>query len=161
MSISAEEIEPFSISDNNMTSIQRKDRNEFRQQLWKKVLLAVGIIAMLIVLLFQIFGGRDTHTNVASPQLPELRSPSKSEAKETVTAVDEGRLFVFNLSNLKEGATGEITIRTRPSWAPKGVEQFEKLVDSGFFNGCRFFRVVKNFIVQFGINVRSSNYAAK
>lgn len=67
---------------------------------------------------------------------------------------EDGRLITFELASLKAGATGTITIRTRPSWAPIGVGRFHELVDSGFFNECRFFRVVNNFIVQFGISVR-------
>lgn len=42
--------------------------------------------------------------------------------------------------------------RTRPSWAPLGEKRFIELVESGFFSGCRFFRVVPNFMVQIGLN---------
>jgi Cyclophilin type peptidyl-prolyl cis-trans isomerase/CLD len=156
MSKSAEEIEPFSISDDDMTIVHKKDKNESKQQLLKKAVVMTVFITIALVVLFEIFGGgQDSRGNMTSPQSPQIRSPSVSDEKEGEIP-EEGRLFIFNLANLKEGATGEITIRTRPSWAPKGVEQFESLVDSGFFDGCRFFRVVKNFIVQFGINVRSS-----
>jgi len=67
---------------------------------------------------------------------------------------DEGsRIFTFELSNLKDGKSGTIKIRTRPSWAKLGAEHFHKLIDDyGFYDECRFFRVVPNFIVQFGIN---------
>ena len=38
------------------------------------------------------------------------------------------------------------------AWAPKGADRFYNLVKYGYFDGNRFFRVVKNFMVQFGIN---------
>jgi peptidyl-prolyl cis-trans isomerase A (cyclophilin A) len=38
------------------------------------------------------------------------------------------------------------------SWAPKGADRFYNLVKYGFFDNCRFFRVMPNFMVQYGIN---------
>ena len=38
------------------------------------------------------------------------------------------------------------------AWAPKGADRFYNLVKYGYFDGKRFFRVVQNFMVQFGIN---------
>jgi len=37
-------------------------------------------------------------------------------------------------------------------WAPIGEERFVTLAESKFFDGCRAFRVLPGFIVQFGIN---------
>lgn len=65
-----------------------------------------------------------------------------------------GRLIEFEIGNLDgiTGNTGSFTIRTEPEWAPRGVERFAELTDQSFWDGCRFFRVVPNFVVQFGIN---------
>ena len=38
------------------------------------------------------------------------------------------------------------------AWAPRGADRFYNLVKYGFFDDCRFFRVVPRFMVQFGIN---------
>jgi cyclophilin family peptidyl-prolyl cis-trans isomerase len=65
--------------------------------------------------------------------------------------VEEGRLFTIELSSLKEGATGSIVIRTKPSWAPIGVEHLHQLIDANYFENAKFFRVIPNFMVQFGI----------
>jgi len=67
---------------------------------------------------------------------------------------EEGRLVLFEVSYLDGvvGRSGSFILRTRPSWAPIGVARFEELVNEGFYEGCRSFRVLPNFIVQFGIN---------
>ncbi len=43
-------------------------------------------------------------------------------------------------------------VEINPDWAPIGAARFRELVDASFFTECRFFRVIKNFMVQFGIN---------
>jgi peptidyl-prolyl cis-trans isomerase A (cyclophilin A) len=47
---------------------------------------------------------------------------------------------------------GDFTIEVHRSWAPRGADRFYNLAKSGFFNGAKFFRVVPNFVVQFGIS---------
>ncbi len=51
-----------------------------------------------------------------------------------------------------ETSTGDFVIKVHREWAPRGADRFYSLVKSGFFDGCRFFRVVPGFMVQFGIN---------
>lgn len=45
---------------------------------------------------------------------------------------------------------GTIVIELYPKVAPKTVENFETLVNKGFYNGLEFFRVVPGFVVQTG-----------
>ncbi|MFQ5734521.1 MAG: peptidylprolyl isomerase [Planctomycetaceae bacterium] len=47
---------------------------------------------------------------------------------------------------------GDFTVHVDRSWAPKGADRFYDAVKKGFYNECRFFRVVPRFVVQFGIN---------
>jgi peptidyl-prolyl cis-trans isomerase A (cyclophilin A) len=37
-------------------------------------------------------------------------------------------------------------------WAPRGADRFYELVKDGYFDDGRFFRVLKHFVVQFGLN---------
>ncbi|HEX4809785.1 MAG TPA: peptidylprolyl isomerase [Bryobacteraceae bacterium] len=47
---------------------------------------------------------------------------------------------------------GDVTILVHRSWSPLGADHFYQLVNLGFYNGNRFFRVVPDFVVQFGMN---------
>jgi peptidyl-prolyl cis-trans isomerase A (cyclophilin A) len=47
---------------------------------------------------------------------------------------------------------GPVIVEVHRDWAPQGVDRFYQLVQSGFFTEARFFRVVPDFVVQFGIN---------
>ena len=47
---------------------------------------------------------------------------------------------------------GPFVVEVHRDWAPQGVDHFFTLVKLGFYDGNRFFRYVRGFIVQFGIN---------
>jgi peptidyl-prolyl cis-trans isomerase A (cyclophilin A) len=47
---------------------------------------------------------------------------------------------------------GTFVIEVHRDWAPNGADRFYNLVKNGFYNDDRFFRVIKDFMVQFGIN---------
>ncbi len=47
---------------------------------------------------------------------------------------------------------GAFVIEVHRAWAPLGADRFYNLVKNGFYDDCRFFRVVPDFMVQFGIN---------
>jgi len=47
---------------------------------------------------------------------------------------------------------GPFVIEVHRDWAPAGATHLFQLVKSGFYDGARFFRVVRGFVVQFGIN---------
>jgi peptidyl-prolyl cis-trans isomerase A (cyclophilin A) len=49
-------------------------------------------------------------------------------------------------------SAGMFTIEVHRDWAPNGADRFYNLVKNGYFDNIRFFRVVPNFMVQFGIN---------
>jgi len=47
---------------------------------------------------------------------------------------------------------GMIVIQVHRDWAPLGADRFYNLVKNGFFDDCRFFRVIPDFMAQFGTN---------
>ncbi|MBT8493418.1 MAG: peptidylprolyl isomerase [Deltaproteobacteria bacterium] len=54
---------------------------------------------------------------------------------------------------------GNFTIDVTPEWSPNGAARFRELVEAGFYDGNRFFRVVPGFIVQWGINGSPATHA--
>src|SRR5207248_8086526 len=53
----------------------------------------------------------------------------------------------FELGNGKH-----FVIEVKREWSPNGADRFYELVKGGFFDEVRFFRVVPDFMVQFGIS---------
>lgn len=51
-----------------------------------------------------------------------------------------------------ETSKGEFVIEVTRAWSPNGADRFYNLVKSGFYDECRFFRIVPNFVVQWGMN---------
>ena len=47
---------------------------------------------------------------------------------------------------------GTIVIQVRRAWAPLGADRFYNLVKNGYYDDCRFFRVIYGFAAQVGIN---------
>lgn len=55
-------------------------------------------------------------------------------------------------TTILDTSAGIIVIRVTRAWAPLGADRFYNLVKRGFYDGCRFFRVVPKFMAQFGIH---------
>ena len=49
-------------------------------------------------------------------------------------------------------SVGSFVITVTREWAPLGADRFYNLVKNGYYDNVRFFRVIPNFMVQFGIN---------
>ena len=70
-----------------------------------------------------------------------LRDPSKATAKAPAT-------FRARFTTSR----GTFVVSVTRAWSPLGADRFYNLVQAGFFDGVRFFRVVPKFVVQFGLN---------
>ena len=49
-------------------------------------------------------------------------------------------------------SAGDFTVEVTRAWAPKGADRLYNLIQGGFYDGDRFFRVLPGFVVQFGLN---------
>jgi peptidyl-prolyl cis-trans isomerase A (cyclophilin A) len=47
---------------------------------------------------------------------------------------------------------GDFVVEVQRDWAPHGADRFYNLVKNGYFSDTRFFRVIKGFMVQWGIH---------
>jgi peptidyl-prolyl cis-trans isomerase A (cyclophilin A) len=105
----------------------------------------------------------------AQPAKPAPKQPAKAPAaRGRGTATPPGlsaaaKAKLKNPAALKDVApaefrasfdtsAGPFVILVHRSWAPKGADRFYNLVKYGFFDNVRFFRVIPNFMAQFGIN---------
>lgn len=79
--------------------------------------------------------GSDSFSDSVQPRKPAINNPKTN--KET------------NMVNIKTNF-GEIKIELFPDKAPKTVANFEKLATEGFYNGTKFHRVIKGFMIQGG-----------
>jgi peptidyl-prolyl cis-trans isomerase A (cyclophilin A) len=77
----------------------------------------------------------------ASGGAPSLMNPASLRAK----APD---VFKAEFTTTK----GNFVVEVHRDWAPLGADRFYNLVRNGFFTDAGFFRVVPNFMVQFGLN---------
>jgi peptidyl-prolyl cis-trans isomerase A (cyclophilin A) len=71
---------------------------------------------------------------------PSLLNPASLKAK----APD---VFKAQFTTTK----GDFVVEVHRDWSPNGADRFYNLVKNGFYDGAEFFRVVPNFMVQFGI----------
>src|SRR5262245_21621931 len=76
----------------------------------------------------------------ASSASPALLKPDKAAI--ATPAPDSFRVAV-------ETSKGNFTILVHRDWAPNGADRFYHLVQLGFFDDARFFRVLKGFMAQF------------
>ncbi len=78
------------------------------------------------------------------------RPPSSGAA--TPAPADSARPAPDSFKVRFETSKGRFTVQAVRAWAPRGADRFYHLVNSGFYDGVRFQRVLPNFVVQFGIN---------
>jgi peptidyl-prolyl cis-trans isomerase A (cyclophilin A) len=82
-----------------------------------------------------------TPSPAPAASLPPLRDPSRLTEK----APEHFRVRF-------ETTKGPFVIEVTRAWAPRGADRFYNLVRAGYYDDVAFFRVIDNFMVQFGIN---------
>src|SRR4030095_219581 len=75
------------------------------------------------------------------PDLAKLKNPAALTEKAPDT-------YKVRLDTSK----GPVVIAVNRAWPPIGADRFYNLVKNGFYDECRFFRVLSDFMAQVGIN---------
>ena len=78
---------------------------------------------------------------------PTPVEPEPPRASAVPSKVGAPEVFKVKMDTSK----GPVIIEVHREWAPLGADRFYELVKDGFFTEARFFRIVPNFIVQFGL----------
>lgn len=81
-----------------------------------------------------------------------------SAAGQVATANDAPAPALFRAQFHTTG--GDFVIEVHRDWAPYAADRFHALVQSGYYNGNAFFRVVAGFVAQWGINPIPAQTAA-
>jgi peptidyl-prolyl cis-trans isomerase A (cyclophilin A) len=83
----------------------------------------------------------------AKTAAPATKAGSATKSAAKVPARTAPELYRVKFATTK----GDFTVEVHRDWAPIGADHFYALVRSGFFTNAPFFRVVPNFVVQFGM----------
>lgn len=87
--------------------------------------------------------------------LPSSKLPTVGGISPPHTETDRGIFVRFDISLVHDHpehpTSSSFVVEVKPEWAPLGAQRFLELVESKFFDNCRFFRALKNFMAQFGI----------
>ena len=102
-------------------------------------------------------------TPAQTPAKTPPKTGTSTAAKKPAATAAASRAALMNPAKLNavappvykaafDTSVGSFVIEVHREWAPKGADRFYNLVKNGFFDDVRFFRVISNFMVQFGIN---------
>lgn len=136
----------------------------------KDILVAIAVAAVLVVGLKTFSSGawhgkaiiEDQQSHSRYQQPAEIKSKIKSTKAAAVPSVEDADAkgiedhnliqYVFGNLDGEDGHDGEVVVRLHPDWAPIGVKRIKELTADSFWDDCRAFRVLPNFVVQLGIN---------
>jgi len=162
--------DPSAFVDKSISWTKENNGTGARQQRNRKSYYLCFVFSTFVTTSYLFFGGKYPNDN-SLRIIPESASISIKQEKvdptstkdakdimkqeENINSMEndtEGRIIRFYTSNIEGVNRGSFTILTHPEWAPIGMKHFDALTDSSFWKGCRFFRVIDNFIAQFGVH---------
>ena len=126
------------------------------------------LCAALAATLFAIPAFSQTSSTTPSTAKPKSTTSSATKSTAPKSAYDRALLKPSLLKDKApdtyqvkfETTRGDFTVTVTRAWAPLAADRFYNLVKHHFYDGARFFRVVPNFVVQFGISAHPAVTAA-
>ena len=107
-----------------------------------RLILWGGLLGLVIV-------GCNSSRTVSQKQEPQQDAPGTAALSEIKqVSGSEQQLYHVRLETSK----GDVLIEVHPEWSPRGAKRFRELVEAGFYDECRFFRVLEGFMAQVGMN---------
>jgi len=97
------------------------------------VCASAGALAVPAVVLAQVSGADLSKAKLRTPTALTEKAPDTYKAK-------------FDTSK------GAFIVEVHRDWAPLGADRFYNLVKNGYYDDCRFFRVIDGFMAQIGMN---------
>jgi peptidyl-prolyl cis-trans isomerase A (cyclophilin A) len=104
--------------------------------------LTITALCLTVVLIGAavVVGAGDEKATAGQPN-PALLDPSLATEK----APDTYKVAIVT-------TTGDFVIEVHREWAPRGADRFFNLVKIGYYDGVAFYRVIKGFMAQTGMN---------
>ena len=99
------------------------------------------VVLIAAIAMFGVAAGAQTAKKLTSPATFNEKAPDAYKASFDTSA-------------------GTFVVEVHRDWDPSGADRFYNLVKSGFYDDCRFYRVISNFMVQWGLNGDPSVTAA-
>ena len=147
-------------SNKGVNSAAKAQATAAAQQESKRQTLIVCAVAVAVVLLAivlaLVLGGVDKTT---APSDQTTTDPGKLNADMTAIKAEIDSMSVSDFTETTETTEyvkltikhyGDVVIRLRSDIAPLTVDNFQKLVAKGFYNGLTFHRIMKGFMIQGG-----------
>ena len=172
LTMSPQTIDDYDYDDANRLCSQNETRRYYRTFLRIFTCISLGCLLLSLVIFFINSSNirRDNILNVGIENDGALLNPI--ENSQSSSSSNNGTIVVeFTVANLNtnavnctvinrelqcipfhNNATNKFRIRLHPKWAPIGVDRFMYLTNSDFWHGVRIFRIVPNFVSQFGIS---------
>ena len=115
--------------------------------------LLVFVLGVLFVLPF--FGAPRTSASAQNEGAERVDDAKRQVDKKIISDPSHEKMNLTapaKFDVLFKTTAGEFTVAVTREWAPRGADRFYSLVKNGYYDGNRFFRVVPNFVVQWGLH---------
>ncbi len=125
--------------------LRREEEKRKRENRLMWIIVAAILGVALLITAVSLIVSKINQDKANDLEIPELAGYTTSE-----TATNYVRMFVTYTDQSGALRSGDIVVQLRPDKAPLTVENFQKLVSEGFYDGLTFHRVYSGFMIQGG-----------